>query len=132
MDVHDIVQKTGIKTIPWKRNAKKQDGCLRIAVKRREAKSKGEKERYKDLNAEFQRIARRDKKAFLSDQCKETEENNRMGKTRYLFKKIRDTKRTFHAKMGLIKDRNGLDLKKQKIFRRDGKIHRRTVQKRPS
>ena len=81
-----------------------------IAVKRREVKSKGEKERYKHLDAEFQRIARRDKKAFLSNQCKEIEENNRMGKTRDLFKKIRDTKRTFHAKMGLIKDRNGMDL----------------------
>ena len=80
------------------------------AVKRRKAKSKGEKERYKHLNAEFQRIARRDKKAFLSDQRKEIEENNRMGKTRDLFKKIRDTNRTFHAKMGSIKDRNGLDL----------------------
>ena len=79
-------------------------------MKRREAKSKGEKERYKHLNAEFQRIARRDKKAFLSDQCKEIEENNRMGKTRDLFKKIRDTKGTFHAKMGSIKDRNGMDL----------------------
>ena len=83
---------------------------LQIAVKRREAKSKGEKERYKYLNAEFQRIARRDKKAFLSDQCKEIEENNRMGKTRDLFKKTRDTKGTFHAKMGSIKDRNGMDL----------------------
>ena len=79
-------------------------------MKRREAKSKGEKERYKPLNKEFQRIARRDKKAFPSDQCKEIEENNRMGKTRDLFKKIRDTKRTFHAKMGSIKDRNGMDL----------------------
>ena len=83
---------------------------LQIAVKRREGKSKGEKEIYKHLNAEFQRIARRDKKAFLSDRCKETEGNNRMGKTRDLFKKIRDTKGTFHAKMGSIKDRNGLDL----------------------
>ena len=83
---------------------------LQIAVKRREAKSKGEKERYKHLNAEFQRITRRDKKAFLSDQCKEIEEKNNMGKTRDLFKKIRDTKGTFHAKMGSIKDRNGLDL----------------------
>ena len=80
-------------------------------MKRREGKSKGEKERYKHLNAEFQRIARRNKKTFLSDQCKETEENNRMGKTRDLFKKIRDTKGTFHAKMGSIKDRNGMDLK---------------------
>ena len=84
--------------------------ALQIAVKRREAKSKGEKERYKHMNAEFQRIARRDKKAFLSDQCKEIEENNRMGKTRDLFKKIRDPKGTFHAKMGSIKDRNGMDL----------------------
>ena len=84
--------------------------ALHIAVKRREAKSKGEKERYKHLNAEFQRIARRDKKAFLSDQCKEIEENNRMGKTRDLFKKIRDTNGTFHAKMGSIKDRNGMNL----------------------
>ena len=83
---------------------------LQIAVKIREAKSKGEKERYKHLNAEFQRIARRDKKAFFSDRCKEIEENNRMGKTRDLFKKIRDTKGTFHAKMGLIKDRDGMDL----------------------
>ena len=90
-------------------------------MKRREVKNKGEKERYKHLNAEFQRIARRDKKALLSDQCKEIEENNRMGKTRDLFKKIRDTKGTFHAKMGLIKDRNGMDLQKQKILRRGGK-----------
>ena len=99
---------------PWKRNAKKakwlSEEALQTAVKRREVKSKGEKERYKHLNAEFQRIARRDKKAFLSDQCIETEENNRMGKTRDLFKKIRDTKGTFHAKMGSIKDRNGMDL----------------------
>src|SRR5574341_363808 len=85
-------------------------GGLQIAVKRREAKSKGEKERYKHLNAEFQRTARRDKKAFFSYQCKDIEENNRMGKTRDPFKKIRDTKRTFHAKMGSIKDRNGMDL----------------------
>ena len=83
---------------------------MQIAVKRREVKSKGEKERYTHLNAEFQRIARRDKKALLSDQCKEIEENNRIGKTRDLLKKIRDTKGTFHAKMGLIKDRNGMDL----------------------
>ena len=84
--------------------------ALQIAVKRREAKSKGEKERYSHLNADFQRIARRDKKAFFSDQCKEIEENDRMGKTRDLFKKIRDTKGTFHAKMGSIKDRNGMEL----------------------
>ena len=90
-------------------------------MKRREVKSKGEKERYKHLNAELQRIARRDKKAFFSDQCKEIEENNRMGKTTDLFKKIRDTKGTFHAKMGSVKDRNGMDLKKQKILRRGGK-----------
>ena len=112
--VGDIVQETGIKTIPMEKKCKKakwlSEGALQIAVKRREAKSKGEKERYKHLNAEFQRIARRDKKAFLSDQCKEIEENNRMGKTRDLFKKIRDTKGTFHAKMSSIKDRNGLDL----------------------
>ena len=96
---------------PWKRKAKTQKGCLRRSYKkRREAKSKGEKERYKHLNAEFQRIARRDKKAFFNDQCKEIEENNRMGKTRDLFKKIRDTKGIFHAKMGSIKDKNGRDL----------------------
>ena len=91
---------------------------LRIAVKRREVKSKGEKERYKHLNAEFQRIARRDKKAFLSDHCKEIEENNRMGTTRDLSKKIKDTKGTFHAKMGLIKDRNGMDLKEAKDIKK--------------
>ena len=85
--------------------------ALQIAVKRRAAKGKGEKERYKHLNAEFQRIARRDKKAFLSDQCKEIEEKNRMGKTRNLFRKTRDTKGTFHAKMGTVKDRNGMDLR---------------------
>ena len=92
--------------------------ALQIAVKRREAKSKGEKERYNHLNAEFQRIARRDKKTFFSDQCKEIEENNRMGKTRDLFKKIRDTKGTFHAKMGLIKDRNGMDLTEAKDIKK--------------
>ena len=90
-------------------------------MKRREAKSKGEKERYKHLNAEFQRIARRDKKAFFSSQCKEIEDNNKMGKTRNLFKKIRDTKGIFHAKMGSIKDRNGMELKEQKILRRGGR-----------
>ena len=106
-EVHDIVQGTGIKTIPMERKCKKakwlSGEALQIAVKRREAKSKGEKESYKHLNAEFQRIARRDKKAFLRDQCKEIEENDRMGKTRDLVKKIRDTKGTFHAKMGTIK-----------------------------
>ena len=114
MEVHDIVHYTGIKTIPIEKKCKKAKWlsreALQIAVKIREAKSKGEKERYKHLNAEFQRIARRDKKAFLSNQCKETEENNRIGKTRDLFKKIGDTKGTFHAKMVSIKDRNGMDL----------------------
>ena len=98
-------------------------------MKRREVKSKGEKERYKHLNAEFQRIARRDKKDFLSDQCKEIEENNRMGETRDILKKIRDTKVPFHAKMGTIKDRNGIDLTEAEEV---AKIHRRTVQKRYS
>ena len=114
MEVHDTVQEIGSKTIPKKRKCRKakllSEKALQIAVKRREAKSKGEKERYFHLNAEFQRIARRDKKTFLSDQCKEIEENNRMGKTRDLFKKIRDTKGTFHAKMGSIKGRNGMNL----------------------
>ena len=109
-----LYRRQGSRPSPWKRNAKKQNGCLgealEIAVKRREAKSKGEKVRYKHLNAEFQRTARRDKKAFLSAQCKVIEENNRMGKTRDLCKKIRDTKGTFHAKKGSIKDRNGMDL----------------------
>ena len=112
-EICDIVQETGIKTIPKKKKCKKakwlSEETLQIAVKR-EAKSKGEKERYKHLNAEFQRIARRDKKAFLSKQCKEIKENNKMGKTRDLFKKIRDTKGTFHAKTGSIKDRNGMNL----------------------
>ena len=103
--------------------------ALQIAVKRREAKSKGEKERYKHLNAEFQRIARRDKKLFLSDQCKEIEENNRMGKTRDGFKKIRDTKGTFHTKMGSIKDRNGMDLTEaEDIKKRWQKKKKRTIQ----
>ena len=110
-EFHDIVQETGMKTIPKKKKCKKakwlSEKALHIAVKRREAKSKGEKERYTHLNAEFQRIAKRDKKAFLSDQCKEIEENNRMGKTSDLFRKIRATKGTFRAKMGTIKGRNG-------------------------
>ena len=109
-----MVQETGIKTIPMEKKCKKakrlSGEALQIAVKRREAKSKGEKERYKHLNAEFQRIAKRDKKAFFSDQCKEIEENNRMGKKRDLVKKIRDTKGTFHAKIDSIKDRNSMDL----------------------
>ena len=113
-EVRDIVQETGIKTISMAKKCKKakwlSGEALQIAVKRREVKSKGKKENYKHLNVEFQRIARRDKKAFLQDQCKEIEENNRMGKTRNLFKKIRDTKGTFHAKMSSIKDRNGMDL----------------------
>ena len=114
MEVHDIVQEAVIKTIPKKKKYKKPKWlsveALQIAEKRREEKDKGEKERYTHLNAEFQRKARRDKKAFLSDQCKETEENNRMKKNRDLFKRIRDTKGVFHAEMGTIKDRNGMDL----------------------
>ena len=121
-EVRDIVQETGIKTIPTEKKCKKakwlSEEALQIAVKRREAKSKGKKERYNHLNAEFQRIARRDKNAFLSDQCKGIEGNNRMGKTRDLFKTIRDTKRTFHAKLGSIKDRNGIDLKEAEDIKR--------------
>ena len=120
-----IVQETGIKTIPMEKKCKKakwlSGEALQIAVKRREVKSKGERARYKHLNAEFQRRARRDKKAFLSDQCKEIEENNRMGKTRNLVKKIRDTKETFHAKMGTIKDRNGMELTEAEDIQRSGK-----------
>ena len=112
--VRDIVQEMGIKTIPMKKKCKKakwlSEEALHIVVKRREEKRKAEKERYKHLNSEFQRITRKDKKAFFSDECKEIQENNRMGKSRDLFKKIRDTKGTFHAKMGLIKDRNCMDL----------------------
>ena len=114
-EVCDTVQETGIKTIPMEKKCKKakwlSEEGLQISAKRKEVKSKGEKEKYTHLNAEFQRIARRDKKAFLSDQCKEIEEKkNKMGKTRVLFKKIRDTKGTFHVKMDSIKDRNGMDL----------------------
>ena len=122
MEVRDIVQETGIKITPKKKKCKKakwlSEEALQIAVKRREAKSKAEKERYKHLNAEFQKIARRDKKAFLSDQCKEIEENNRMGKTRDLFKKIRDPKGTFHAKMATIKDRSGMDLMEAEVIKK--------------
>ena len=122
-----------IKTISKKKKCKKakwlSEEALQISEKRREANGKGEKERYTHLNAEFQRIARRDKKAFLSYQCKEIEENNRMGKTSDLFKKIRDTKGIFHAKMGSIKDRNGTDQKKQKILRRGGKNTQRNCTK---
>ena len=114
MEACDIAEDAGIKIIPKKKKCKKakwlSEEALQIAMKRREVKGKGEKDRYTHLNAEFQRIARRDKKASLSDQCKEIGENNRMGKTRDLFKKIRDTKGTFHAKMGRIKNRNGTDL----------------------
>ena len=121
MEVHDIVKEAGIKTIPKGKKAKKakwlSEEALQITV-RREAKDKGEKERYTHLNAELQRIARRDKKAFHSDQCKEIEENNRMGKTRDLFKKITDTKGTFPAKMGSIKDRNGMDLTEAEDIKR--------------
>ena len=114
-EVYDIVQETGIKNILMEKKCKKakwlSEEGLQIAVKRREMESKVEKERYTHLKAEFQRIARRDKKAFLSNQCKEIEENNRMGKTKDLFKKIRDNRGTFDAKMGTIKDRNGRDLR---------------------
>ena len=120
--VHDIVQEAGIKTLPKKKKCKKakwfSEKALQIPVNRGELKGKGEKERYTHLNAEFQRIAKRDKNTFLSDQCKEIEENNRMGKTRDLFKKIRDTKGIFHAKMGLIKDRNGRDLTEAEDIKR--------------
>ena len=113
-EVHDIVQEAVIKTIPKKKKCKKakwlSEEALQISEKRRDRKGKGEKERYTHLNEEFQRIAKRDKKVFLSDQCKETEENNRMGKTKDLLKKYRDTKGIFHAKMGSIMDRNGRDL----------------------
>ena len=122
MEVCDIVQETGIKTIPMEKKRKKakwlSEEALQIAVKRRDAKSKGEKERYKHLNAEFQRIARRDKKAFLSNKCKEIEENNRMVKTRDFFKKIRNTKGIFHARMGSIKGRDGMDLTEAEDIRR--------------
>ena len=114
IEVHDIVHEAGIKTIPKKKKCKKakwlSEEALQIAMEKREMKGKEEKERYTYLNAEFQRISRRNKKAFLSNRCKEIEENNRMGKTRDLFKKIRDTKGPFHAKMSTIKDRNGMDL----------------------
>ena len=114
MEIRDIVQEAAIKTIPKKKKCKKakllSEEALQIAEKQREDKGKGEKERYTHLNAEFQRIARRDKKDFLSDQSKEIEENNRMGNTRDLFQKIGDTKGTYHAKMSTIKDRNGMDL----------------------
>ena len=131
-EVCDIVQETGIKTILKRKKCKKakwlSKEALQIPEKIREAKGR-EKEMRTHMKAEFQRIERRDKKAFLSDQCKEIEENNRMGKTRALFKKIRDTKGTFHVKMDTIKDRNGMDLKKQKILRRGGKNTRKNCTK---
>ena len=135
MEVCDIVQEAVIKTIPKKKKCKKakwlSEEALQIAVKRREVKSKGEKERYKPLNAEFQSIARRDKKAFLSDECKEIEENNRMRKTRDLFRKIRDTKETFHAKMSSIKGKNGMDLTEaEDIKKRWQEYTENTIQKR--
>ena len=121
-EVCAILQETGIMIIPMEKKCRKakwlSEEALQIFVKRREVKSKGEKERYKHLSAEFQRIARRDKKAFLSHQCKEIEEKNRMGKTRDLFKKIRDTKVTFHTKMGLEKDRNGMDLTEEEDIKK--------------
>ena len=124
-EVNDIVQEAVIKAISKKKKCKKakwlSEKDLQIAEKRRKAKVKGEKERYTYLNAEFQRIARRDKKAFLSKQCKEIEENNKMGKTRDLFKKTRDTKGTLHAKMGTRKHRNSMDLTKSEILRRGGR-----------
>ena len=135
-EVRVIVQEPRIKTIPMKKKCKKakwlSEEALQIAVKRREVKSKGEKERYKHLNAEFQRIARRYNKAFLSDQCKEIDEDNRMGKTRELLKKIRYTKGSFLAKMGSIKDRNDMDLTEAVDIKKRWQEHRRTVQKRAS
>ena len=132
-EVRDIVQETGIKTIPMEKKCKKtkwlSGEALQIAAKRREVKSKGEKERYKHLNAEFQRIRRRDKKGFLSDQCKEIEEKNRMGKTRDLFKKIRDMKGISYAKMGTIEDRNSMDLTEAEDIKKRCQEYTRTVQK---
>ena len=136
MEVHDIVQETGSKIIPKKKKCKKakwfSEEALQTAVKRREAKGKGKRERYTHLNAEFQRIARRDKKAVLSDQCKEIEEKNRMEKTRDVFKKIRDTKGTFHAKMGTIKDRNGMDLTEAEDIKKRWQEYTEELQKRSS
>ena len=132
-----LYRRQGSRPYSWKRNAKKAKWLswevLQIAVKRREVKGKAEKERYTHVNAEFQRIAKRDKKPLLTEQCKEIEENNRMGTTRDLFKKIRDTKGTLHAKMSLIKDRNGMDLTEAEDIKEEmARIHRRTVQTRSS
>ena len=128
-EVCDIVQKAEIKTILNKKVKWLSEEALQIAEERREAKGKGEKQRYTHLNAEFQRLARRDKKAFLSDQCKEIEENHRMGKTRVFFKKIRDTKGIFHAKMGTIKDRNVMDLTEAEDIKKKWQQYKRTIQK---
>ena len=132
-EVHDIVQETGIKIIPKKKKCKKakwlSEEALQIVVKRREVKSKGEKERYSHLNAEFQRIARRNKKAFLSNQCKDIEEIIDWERLELSSKKIRDTKGTFHAKMDSIKDRNGMDLTEAKILRRVGKNTKNYIKK---
>ena len=138
VELRDIVKETGIKTILMEKKSNKAKWlsaeALQIAVKRREAKSKGEKERYTHFNAEFQRITRRDKKDFLSDQCKEIEENNRMGKMRNVFKKIRDNKGTFHVKTGSIKDRNGRDLIEAEHIKRrwqeDTELYKRSSQPR--
>ena len=136
MEVCDIVQEAVIKIISKKKKWKKakwlSEEALQIAEKRRDMKGKGEKERYTHSNAEFKRIVRREKKAFLSDQCKEIEENNRMGKTSDLFKKIRDTKGKFHAKIGTIKDRNGMDLTEAEDIRRGGKNTQKNYTKRSS
>ena len=133
IEVRDIVQESGIKTIPMEKKCKKEkwlsEGALQIAAKRREVVSKEKKEKYSQLNAEFQRIARRDKKAFLTYQCREIEENNRTGKTRNLFKKIRDTKGIFHAKMGSIKDRNVMYLTEAEDIRRGGKNTQKNYRK---
>ena len=135
-EVCDIVQEGIIKTIPKKKKCRKakwlSEEALQIPEKRREVKGKGEKERHTHLNADFQREARRDKKAFLNDQCKEIEENNRMGKIRDLVKKIRDTKGTFHSKISTINDSNGMDLTEAGDIKRGSKYHRKTVQKRSS
>ena len=132
-EVHDIIEETGIKTIPKKKKCKKakwlSEEALQRAMKRREVKNKGEKERYTHLNAEFQRIARRDKKAFLSNQCKEIEENNRMGKTRALIKKSRGIRGRFHAKMDPIKDRNGVDLTEAKDIKKRWQEYREELYK---
>ena len=135
-EVCDIVLEAVIKTVPKKNKCKKakwlSEDALQIAEKRREAKGKGEKERYTHFNEEFQRIARRDKKAFLGDQCKELEENNRMGKTRDLLKKIRETKVTFHAKMGTIKNRNSMDLTEAEEIKKSWKEYTEELYKKSS